>query len=77
MTVNMAYVSIFESGTKFLKKTARHSSNFRKAKAKATAFLKCLQYLEGLVFGVVIRRKTLSKSNILQENDHAPCQVSS
>jgi hypothetical protein len=47
--------------------------NFRKQ--KATAFLKCLWCLEGLLLGVVIGRKNLSKYNILQENDRAPPQV--
>ena len=56
-----------------LKRQCRHSSNFRKQ--KATAFLKCLWCLEGLLLGVVTGRKNLSKYNILQENDLAPPQV--
>jgi hypothetical protein len=79
MAVNMAYVPKPESGAKVLKMTpalkrqCRHSSNFRKR--KATAFLKCLWCLEGLLLGVVIGKKNLSKYYILPENNHAPSQV--
>ena len=37
-----------------LKRQCRHSSNFRKA--KATAFLMCLQCLKGLLLELLIRR---------------------
>ena len=76
----MAYVPFPESGTKrpqndpALKRQCRQCSNFQKA--KATAFLKCLYCLEGLLLGVVIERKTLSSYNIFKENGHAKCQVS-
>ena len=81
MTVNMAYVPFPESGTKVLKMTPPWNGSVDNAlttkKQKATAFLKCLKCLDGLLLGVVVRRKTLSSYNIFKANDHGKCQVSS
>jgi hypothetical protein len=42
---------------------------------KSDSLSEVLMCLEGLLLGVVIGRKNLSKYNILPENDHAPPQV--
>ena len=79
MADNMAHVPKSESETEVLKITPLRNgkAGIALTSKREKQPLKCLQHLEELLLGVVIRRKALSACNILQENDHPPCQVSS